>query len=108
MDSNTLFSVSKTDAPRGQYSAVVRISLYVGNRIFFPTHTAHDELIFREPQTVPPSTGRLIISLDGVLHCSKIEILQHLFPAKRIPIVLQKLSETPHSCFSDNQWGIAA
>jgi len=79
-------TLPKTDRTRSGHSAVVRIELHTNGGVFYPTHTAHEWLSFREPQVLEPSEGRLIISIDGELQESKVEILPHQSPNKRIPI----------------------
>ena len=70
------------------YSADVRIELDIEGRVLSPTHSAPDYLIFREPQTLALSRGRLIVTVDGIAHRSNVEIMRHSSPATRIPIRL--------------------
>jgi len=70
----------------GGYSADVRIDLHVNGKIYSPTHTASDFLIFRKPQAIEPSMARLIVSVGGEPHESAIEILPYESPNTRIPV----------------------
>jgi hypothetical protein len=68
------------------YSADVRIELHIGGHVHFPSHTGPDFLIFREPQSLPATTARLAISVDGVIRTSTVEILPYAAPATRVPV----------------------
>jgi hypothetical protein len=73
-------------SPVSGYSAAVRIELNIDGRLFFPTHSASDFLIFRDPQALAPGSALLIVSVDGVVRTTDVEILPHASPAARIPI----------------------
>jgi hypothetical protein len=86
MSSDMPLTLPKTDRANSGHSAVVRIELHTAHGLFYPTHTAHECLIFREPQILEPSEARLVISIDGEPQESKVEILPHPSPNNRIPI----------------------
>ena len=76
----------RTTSPISGYSASVQIELNIDGRAFFPTHSASDFLIFREPQSLAPGTAHLVVCVDGAARKTAVEILPHASPATRIPI----------------------
>jgi hypothetical protein len=86
-DTSTILLPQPTTAAAAKgYSADVRIQLEVDGRLVFPSHTGPNFLIFLEPQTIIAKSACLNISVDGVDHESRLEILPHESPATRIPV----------------------
>jgi hypothetical protein len=86
MASDTTVTPSGEAASRKSYSADVRIRLEAKCGVLYPSQVAHDRLIFLEPQTLEPSSARLIISVDDFVRESIVEILPHESPSEWIPI----------------------
>jgi hypothetical protein len=85
LESDMSLAVSKSIA-RGGHSAAVRMELHVDGRILRPSHAAADYLIFREPQSIPPGLGRLVITIDGIAQESTLRILLQSVPNERINV----------------------
>jgi hypothetical protein len=47
------------------YSADVRLSLVVGDRSFDVGQVGPEDLVLREPVTLPPCEGEIVITIDG-------------------------------------------
>jgi hypothetical protein len=94
MESDTLPIIpEKRDRFQG-YSASVRIEFLVDGKMFLPSQTGSDELIFREPPDLTDSIGhlgQLIVYIDGVPHHSTLKILQHEAASNQIPVERQSL-----------------
>jgi len=92
MDSDTLPIIPQNRGKFQGYSANVRLEFFVNGKLFRPTHSGSKELIFLEAPNLTDSIGQLgqlIVSVDGVPHCSTLKILPHDASSVQIPVEQQ-------------------
>jgi len=77
------------------YSAEVRIELYAGGNVLYPSHTCESSLTFDHPTSIPPGTARLVITIDGLPQESTLRILPQAMPSDRILVEIIQKADAP-------------
>jgi hypothetical protein len=99
MESDTLPIISEKRERFQGYSASVKIEFFVDGKLYLPSQTGSDVLIFREAPELTDSIGelgRLVVSVDGVPHYSTLKILPHEASSNQIPVERQTNSKRDH------------